>query len=61
MVIGVLCEVVASVTEAEKEESAHNLMKETILVELKKFDDGDGQISEDELGDLIADPFRARG
>merc|ERR1712232_575987 len=53
MVIGALCEVVASVTEAEKEEGAHNLMKETILVELKKFDDGDGQISEDELGDLM--------
>jgi Ca2+-binding EF-hand superfamily protein len=53
MVIGVLCEVVASVTEAEKEEGAHNLMKETILVELKKFDDGDGLISEDELGDLM--------
>jgi len=53
MVIGVLCEVVASVTEAEKEEIAHNLLKESILVELKKFDDGDGLISEDELGDLM--------
>merc|ERR1712232_436418 len=31
MVIGVLCEVVASVTEAEKEEAAHNLLKESAV------------------------------
>ena len=41
-VIGVLCEVVGTVTAAEKEESEVNLMKQTILIELKKFDDGDG-------------------
>merc|ERR1712232_1247444 len=31
MVIGVLCEVVASVTEAEKEEASHNLLKESAV------------------------------
>merc|ERR1712232_199922 len=55
MVIGVLCEVVSTVTTSEKEEAATNLMKETILVELKKFDDGDGLISEEELNELMTD------
>jgi len=56
MVIGVLCEVVASVTAAEKEEHEIKLMKETILLELKKFDDGDGMITEEELSELMTEP-----
>jgi hypothetical protein len=55
MVIGVLCEVVGAVTAAEKEQNATNLMKQTILVELKKFDDGDGEISEEELNELMTE------
>lgn len=56
MLIGVLCEVVSAVAANEKEEAAINVMRHTILVELKKFDDGDGLIDEDELNELMADP-----
>lgn len=56
MLIGVLCEVVTTVAANEKEEAAINVMRQTILLELKKYDDGDGFIDEDELNDLMADP-----
>jgi hypothetical protein len=57
MLIGVLCEVVSSVANAEKDEAAIKLMKESILVELKRFDeDGNGLISPDELQHVMQDP-----
>merc|ERR1712048_1204861 len=56
MLIGVLCEVVTAVGAAEKEEAAIRLMKQTILVELKKFDDdGNAKISRKELENLMQD------
>jgi Ca2+-binding EF-hand superfamily protein len=60
MVIGVLCEVVAEVTAAEKEEAEVLFMKKNILVELKKFDDGDGMISEEELNELMTEETSVR-
>merc|ERR1719433_2295733 len=57
MLIGVLCEVVSTVANAEKDEAAIKLMKESILVELKRFDeDGNGLISPDELQHVMQDP-----
>merc|ERR1712110_974103 len=44
MLIGILCEVVNAVAASEKEESDIAVMKNSILLELKKFDDGDGMI-----------------
>lgn len=53
---GVLVDVVSTVSTSEKEESATNLMKIKILTELRKFDDGDGLITEDELNEVMIDP-----
>jgi hypothetical protein len=44
------------VTECEKSEAAVRLLKETILLELLKFDDGDGLISREELDQVLQDP-----
>merc|ERR1719329_875172 len=50
MLIGVLCEVVSTVSQTEKDEAAIKLLKQTILLELRKFDDNnDGVIGKDEL------------
>merc|ERR1719265_2279105 len=49
MLIGVLCEVVSAVGQAEKDDAALALMKESILVHLKRCDNGDGMITKDEL------------
>lgn len=46
---------VTGVADTEKEDAAVSLMKQTVLLELKKFDDGDGLISEDELNELMCD------
>jgi len=57
MLIGVLCEVVSTVAAAEKDEAAINMMKESILVELHRFDiDGNGMISLEELQHVMNDP-----
>jgi len=56
MLIGVLCEVVGSVTRSETDEAATKLVQESILVELQKFDDGDGMISREELDTVLQDP-----
>jgi len=56
MLIGVILEVVSAVSENQKDESDIKLMKQTILLELKKHDDGDGMIDEEEMMDLMADP-----
>merc|ERR1719172_552868 len=61
MLIGVLCEVIAAVGEAEKEAAAVDLVKHTVLVMLKGLDvDGSGQISKDELQQVIDDPEALR-
>eukprot|EP00747_Dinoflagellata_sp_TGD_P145487 gnl/TRDRNA2_/TRDRNA2_176591_c7_seq23.p1 gnl/TRDRNA2_/TRDRNA2_176591_c7~~gnl/TRDRNA2_/TRDRNA2_176591_c7_seq23.p1 ORF type:complete len:310 (+),score=60.81 gnl/TRDRNA2_/TRDRNA2_176591_c7_seq23:265-1194(+) len=57
MLIGVLCEVVSAVAESEREEAAIRLMKNTILVLLKHFDeDENGSISKVELAHVMSDP-----
>lgn len=56
MLIGVLCEVVTAVAAAEKEEAAIRLVKETVLVMLKKLDeDGSGEISKEEMNMVFDD------
>jgi len=56
MLIGVLCEVVSTVAQGERDEAAIRLMKESILVELNKFDeDGNGKISKAELEHVMKD------
>jgi voltage-gated sodium channel len=57
LLVGVLVDVVSVVASSEKEEAATTLMKEKILYELKKFDDGDSLISEDELNEVMVDPL----
>jgi len=50
MLIGVLCEVVSTVLNEERNERDILDLKATVLVELKKFDiNGDGVISKDEV------------
>eukprot|EP00811_Abedinium_folium_P012484 NODE_2157_length_2280_cov_5.378077.p1 GENE.NODE_2157_length_2280_cov_5.378077~~NODE_2157_length_2280_cov_5.378077.p1 ORF type:complete len:428 (-),score=148.44 NODE_2157_length_2280_cov_5.378077:231-1514(-) len=57
MLIGVLCEVVSAVSAGEKEDLAIRCLKESILVELQKFDDDDnGMISQAELSTVLEDP-----
>ena len=45
---------VTTVTTVEREAVATNLIKETILVELMKFDNGDREITEEELNALMS-------
>merc|ERR1712048_222312 len=54
MLIGILCNVVTAVAASEKEEADIAELKKTILLELKKFDDGDGMIVAEELAQLMA-------
>lgn len=57
MLIGVLCEVVSTVAQNEKDEAAIRVMKESILVQLKRFDvNNNGCISMEELTDVMQDP-----
>jgi len=56
MLIGVLCEVVNTVANREKDEAAVNLVRETILLLLKQFDsDGNGMINQAELRMVMED------
>merc|ERR1711908_203585 len=56
MLIGVLCEVVTAVGEAEKENAAIALVKQTVLLMLKGLDDDqDGKISRLELRRMCHD------
>lgn len=54
MLIGVLVEVVSAVSASEQEEADIHVMKQTVLKELKRFDNGDGMINEDELNEMMA-------
>merc|ERR1719265_1361235 len=45
MLIGVLCEVVSAVGQAERDEAAIRLTKASILEDLRQFDNGCGEIS----------------
>lgn len=57
MLIGVLCEVVSAVGEAEKEDAAIKMVKGSLLVMLKRLDeDGNGQICKTELQGVLMDP-----
>jgi hypothetical protein len=56
MLIGVLCEVVGEVAAAEKEHSAIQQLKSTLLIMLKHLDeDGSGAISQEELLHVMED------
>jgi len=55
MLVGVIIEVITMVGRGEKEEMDVELLKETILVELKKHDDGDGLLTRDELMAVMTD------
>jgi len=56
MLIGCLCEVVSSVQLREKEEGAKSMMRQTILIELQKFDNGDGKLTRKELSTVLKSP-----
>lgn len=57
MLIGVLCEVVSAVGEAEKENAAIDLVKHTVLLMLKRLDeDCSGEMSREELQHVLVDP-----
>merc|ERR1719324_579891 len=61
MLIGVLCEVVAAVGEAEKENAAITLIKQTVLLMLKGLDsDNDGKMSRLEVRRVCHDPEAKR-
>lgn len=58
LLIGVICEVVTDVSIFERDEKHGRVLRETILLELNKFDnDGNGMISQAELSAVMADPF----
>lgn len=56
MLIGVLCEVVSAVAQGERDEAAIMLVKQSILMDLKQFDNGDGMITRQELMSVMRDP-----
>merc|ERR1719387_1303210 len=57
MLVGVLCEVVTEVGQNQRNENAVNMMKDTVLVELVKYDtDGNRQISKEELKEFMSNP-----
>merc|ERR1719191_73733 len=57
MLIGVLCEVVAAVSAASKEEMLVDQVRETLLEVLAEFDtDGNGTVSENEFARFCGDP-----
>merc|ERR1712048_1208647 len=56
MLIGVLCEVVSETAKEKESAKDIGVMKQQILARLRKFDDGDGLITQTELLDIIKDP-----
>merc|ERR1712139_303568 len=55
MLIGVLCEVVGAISQGEKDDAAIQLVKNSILTNLKRYDNGDGMISHQELMDVMGE------
>lgn len=56
MLIGVLCEVVCAVGQNERDDAEIRMIKESILVALKKFDDdGNNMVSRTELQHVMGD------
>merc|ERR1719247_1175241 len=49
MLIGVLCDVVSRVGSEQRDAAAIGLVKQELLEDLKRFDGGDGKISQQEL------------
>lgn len=57
MLIGVLCEVVSTVAQTERDDAAIRLMKTSILRELRHYDTNqNGKISRDELDHVMKSP-----
>jgi len=56
MLIGVLCEVVSEVIQAEQNENDIIRLKESMQSHLERYDDGDGELSKDEFVKLMCDP-----
>jgi len=55
MLIGVLCEVVSAVAQAEKDEADIMLAKQSILMNLKKFENSEGKITRHALTHVFKD------
>lgn len=53
MLIGVMCEVVAAVDRAEKDESAVAMIKDSLFNLLHDFDDGDGLLTHAEVEEVM--------
>merc|ERR1712072_869039 len=54
MLIGIQCEVVSNVAKKEKDDSEVQLMKDTVLVMLRKLDaDDSGEIDKEEMLSLM--------
>jgi len=56
MLIGVLCEVVGEVTQAERNAKDISVLKDCMWHHLESYDDGDGRISKEEFGMILKDP-----
>mmetsp|Transcript_44582 Transcript_44582/g.100194 ORF Transcript_44582/g.100194 Transcript_44582/m.100194 type:complete len:272 (+) Transcript_44582:2-817(+) len=56
MLIGILCEVVSAVAQAEKEEMAITLVKQKLLSQLRRIDvNGDGSLTRTEMRSMLED------
>jgi len=56
MLIGVLCDVVSRVGSEQRDSVAIGLVKQELLEDLKRFDGGDGKISQEELKSVMHNP-----
>jgi hypothetical protein len=53
MLIGILCDIVTSITRAEKDDTALRFMKDSLMHLVQATDDGDGQISKAEAEQIM--------
>merc|ERR1740138_1869859 len=56
MLIGVLCDVVSRVGAEQRDATAIGLVRQEILSDLKRYDGGDGKISQEELYQVMTNP-----
>jgi hypothetical protein len=56
MLIGVLCEVLAKVTQSQKNLNDFRMLKDTVLQHLQQHDDGDGMLSSSEFESVMHEP-----